>query len=177
MSIIIFDYDDTLFPTTYFQHHQHLSCKDFTRLNNIIEKLINTLESRGFHIFLVSNGNSNWIKESVKFIPALYDKLLSNSIQGISCRDIYENSPIKYDDWKRLVFVNIFSTPPYSFLDIAIGVGDTVNDKECFEDACKYTKKKHQFIKFDPAMNIDTLSATLNEFIKYIHQHFKKINM
>lgn len=171
MSIIIFDYDDTLFPTTFFQHHQHLSFQDFAKLNYVIDQLMNVLESRGFQIFLISNGSSQWIKESSKFIPAFHNKLMAGRIKGVSARDIYENSPINYADWKRLVFVNILSTTPYSFMDTVIGVGDALNDKECFEDACKYTKKKYKFIKFESGMTIDILTAILNEFTKYIINH------
>ena len=34
MSLVVFDYDDTLFPTTFMQHHQNLTARDLKQLDN-----------------------------------------------------------------------------------------------------------------------------------------------
>lgn len=167
MSLVIFDFDDTLFPTTYFQHHQDLTSKDLKELNYAINKLLNVLLSKRFDIVLVSNGSLDWIDSSAILLPSLYNLLIRNVIRCVSARDIYEHTGIHYEDWKRFAIVNILTSKPYYVTKKVIGIGDSEVDRTAISDACKYTHKKFNFIKFAPEMSLEVLTATIKDFTDY----------
>ena len=82
MSLVVFDYDDTLFPTTFMQHHQDLKKRDLQELDRMIVQLMRTIKLAGHEIIIISNGSLSWIHDSSSmFLPNFYKFLKSNNIR------------------------------------------------------------------------------------------------
>jgi hypothetical protein len=114
-SLIILDWDDTLFPTSWvkinkknlfsdFDINKHLTC--FTHLDNIICNLFNAF-FKDNKIIIVTNASKNWVIKSSQVIPNA-SKFLVNKIEIISARDKYEYIyPLNVDLWKTKTFHDV----------------------------------------------------------------------
>ena len=114
--VVIFDFDDTLFPTFYWVKNllrrglsEHESIL-FEKLDTAIVHILELALSRTKHSYIVSNGSLAWIKEACNdFLPKTNNFIFKeNRIEVISARDLYERqdsrNPIV---WKMKVFENI----------------------------------------------------------------------
>lgn len=171
MTLVIFDYDDTLFPSTYFQYDQNIPKKYFKKLDNVIYNLIISILNKNYKIIIVSNGSIEWIKYSVVNLPKLKQFLDNNIIRCISTRDTYEQTLIPYEQWKHYGIANILTSSKYCNQKYIIGIGDSDIDYDAIVNACNYTGKKHQFIKFTPEMSINMLIDTIDKFNDYFKQY------
>lgn len=104
-TLIIIDWDDTLFPTSWvIKNNINTSdTKYFKKLDVAVHKLLSTLLESS-KVIIVTNAMKKWITISGKTIPNSY-ALIKNSINIISARDIYQSKhPNKNSMWKKLVF-------------------------------------------------------------------------
>lgn len=149
-SIIIFDWDDTLFPTYHISNaniNGNIIPSDFQDnlniLSNIIINLINTALTLT-NVIIVTNAQYDWIDYSSKlFLPNIFDYLNSKNIEKISARD-YCNDNLLVDDkiidnyfeyyelytsagesllWKKITFQNYFIEN--NFYNNIISIGDS----------------------------------------------------
>jgi hypothetical protein len=106
-TLLIFDWDDTLFPSSWLQAN-HTPISDTTRV--ILEKIsasVNTLLTEAQKhgtVIIVTNGESGWVELSCnQYMPQCVSLL--RGIRILSARSIYEwlyaDSPTM---WKLLVF-------------------------------------------------------------------------
>lgn len=168
MSLIIFDYDDTLFPTTFMQHHQDLKTHDLQELDRMIVQLMHTIKIAGHEIIIISNGSLGWIRESSSvFLPNFFKFIKSNNIRVISARDIYERSQIPYENWKRFTMIGTCILPEYSAIQGLIGIGDSSIDQMAVRDAGMVLGKPFQFIKYKPEMSLEALTQTIAQTVGF----------
>lgn len=113
-TLIIFDWDDTLFPTGWLVQN-NINISDelaqnkyiilFTRLDILLNNLLNVTIKDG-KIIIVTNAVHKWIDISLNMLP-ITKKMIDNNIEVISARELYQD---KYPDqmglWKKLVFQN-----------------------------------------------------------------------
>jgi len=128
-TIIILDWDDTLFPTTWIttneinlknnietdKYKQYFLQVDLD-LNNLLIKLIQCGT-----VIIVTNALISWIKLSTTILPRT-SKILE-SIKVISARGDYQNKSANPMDWKKLAFESIIKTMGKKINNI-ISVGD-----------------------------------------------------
>lgn len=112
-TIIILDWDDTLFPTSWViknninllsKKHVDIYTKIFTKLDGAIFNLLKSLEKYGT-VMLVTNALPSWVYISAKVLPKT-QSLLEN-IYIYSARQLYQEY---YDDmmeWKKRTFEKI----------------------------------------------------------------------
>jgi len=136
-TLIIFDWDDTLFPTSWLvQNNINLSDEQtrnkyiilFTRLDTLINQLLIIAMKHG-KVIIVTNAVNKWIELSLNMLPNT-KKLIHNNIDVISARELYqEKHPDQMGLWKRLVFQNYvndhFKTHP---LQNIISIGDAEHE-------------------------------------------------
>lgn len=110
-TIIIFDWDDTLFPTTFVQKYnvnkqnRFAYYREFAQLEKNINKLLQ-ISMRYGDTYILTNGSSGWFKYTLNFIPKTI-KTLKKLKNIISARDRYEKY---YKDkilWKFYSLYNI----------------------------------------------------------------------
>lgn len=171
MKLIIFDYDDTIFPSTYYTKNTNLTTNDLNVIDNTVYDIFKTLQSNGHTVIIISNGNMAWINESMKLLPNTKNYIINNKIQIISARDLYENTQVKYEDWKRFTIVRILTSEPYYNFDSVLGIGDSTIDDIAIKESCKFVHKKHEFIKIPPSLVL----SMFNEMIEKLYKMLKDV--
>jgi len=120
-SLIIFDWDDTLFPTTWLQQHDYfdkgvaLSNAKEARLESMANRARVTLQMalQVAKVVIVTNAEQGWVQSSCKkFMPSLVS--LVKTIEIVSARTTYEGVTKDMTEWKRMAFqeeVELFYGP------------------------------------------------------------------
>lgn len=164
MSLVIFDYDDTLFPTSFIQGRKTLTkqdIQDFQALDVAIVRLMTAIKDAGHQIVIISNGSGKWITDSISTYLPSFGKFTEN-ITIFSARDTYEPTKIAYKLWKKYATVNTCVYPKFVNVKSIIGVGDSDNDQESIELASDVVDKPSKFIKYPQRMSLATLVEAIN---------------
>jgi len=133
-TIVIFDWDDTLFPTSSVvcQQEKHITVGDLQNLGRrtyeLLGKYIDVFGAN--NVFIVTNGSKTWVLDSLKemsrvyqvsfegvddqqerkkdYWAALYNSLISLQLKIFSAKALYaEDHPQQPTLWKTLVFKSI----------------------------------------------------------------------
>jgi hypothetical protein len=158
-SLVIFDWDDTLFPTSWFVNQGFLEgdvvlCSDqvaqLKRLADTIERTLKTAMSFG-KVVIVTNAQQGWVELSCSNVmPALMSVLEEVGI--VSARANHEHDSQDPSEWKRLAFVReveLLHGPSDELLNV-ISVGDSLHEQRaaislgnsrhnCFAKSLKFT--------------------------------------
>jgi hypothetical protein len=166
-TLIIIDWDDTLFPTTwvstnriniYNANKSSKTIKYFKLLDSELSSLINTLSNYG-EIVIVTNALPEWIQISSIVLP-LTCNLLKN-IKIYSARKMFQGKyPYEPMKWKELAFKEILSNKYENgqFANI-ISIGDADYEHNALIKLINYERdvskllKSVRFIK-NPSNNI-----------------------
>lgn len=135
-TLIILDWDDTLFPTTWVTTND-INIKNimeanynsivifFSTIDIELEHLLQILLKCG-HVAIITNAMLNWINISSGILPKT-SRLLENNknnIEIISARGTYQihsNDPM---DWKKYAFSEIIKRNKFRKLNNIISIGD-----------------------------------------------------
>ena len=108
-NIFIFDWDDTLFPTSYLfdKKNEKLSEDELIEVKNIeklVIKIINKCKKYG-HVFIITNSKEGWTESCVmKYFQEFFSEILEK-IDIISARYLYEGKyPFNKEKWKIETF-------------------------------------------------------------------------
>ncbi len=114
-ALIILDWDDTLFPTTWILENRidladEKTIKNyiisFSELDLILYKLLTNFMNCGT-VVIVTNAMVKWVILSSSVLPNARN-LIKNKIPIISAREAYQkNLPDDTFAWKRLIFKNL----------------------------------------------------------------------
>ena len=148
-ALIILDWDDTLFPTSWVVRNGiDLTDKDtknryivyFSQLDNILYKLISLCMECGT-TYIVTNAKVKWVMISADILPNT-KKLLMNNVKILSAREKHEKDhPNDMFAWKRMIFKNIVTTVyPNNGNQNIISVGDADYEYRALIDL--WNKKK-----------------------------------
>lgn len=187
-TLIIFDWDDTLFPTTWAtQKMLNLTNSVlpsnvilmFRKLDTLLYELLSKIMKQG-RVIIVTNATSKWIIASSRVLPNT-QKLLRNNILIVSAREAYGDQ-CGIDEWKTKVFSEIVSEfDIHSVHQNIISVGDADYEFDALKNL--YNKKcdsgqrflKNIKLKRYPQMNelydqLVLLNNNIDEIIK-THNH------
>lgn len=167
MTLIIFDYDDTLFPTTYYSEHDNLTKDDLFYVDAAISDIFSQLLEKKYTIIIITNGNMGWFNESLKLLPYTNNMIKYNSIRVISSRDVFEKTCVKYEDWKRFTVLNVLIND-YCSIDKVIGIGDSDVDHIAIKDSCNYIHKAYDFIKIPRSLPLKLFEEMLDKLLKML---------
>jgi hypothetical protein len=128
-TLIILDWDDTLFPTTWITTNE-INLKNnietekyrgyFNQIDQDLYNLLKKLTMCGT-VIIVTNALLSWIKLSTTILPKTSSIL--ESIKVISARGDYQSKSQNPMDWKKLAFESIIQTITKKINNI-ISVGD-----------------------------------------------------
>lgn len=111
-TLILLDWDDTLFPTSWVSEKkidltneeiQNKYLIFFSQLDLILYKLLKRLTSCGT-VIIVTNAMKQWVRLSSAMLPSV-NKLLEKNIKIISAREQFQHEfPTEIPKWKKLIF-------------------------------------------------------------------------
>ncbi len=187
VKLIILDWDDTLFPTSWIKRNKidikvpfsNEVIKSFLELDAVVFNLLKKLRKIGF-VVIVSNAYDSWIKLSCGHLMNTYNFILKH-IPIISARALYEYK-CNYTKWKHYVFMDIVNNQLNNNSTWSIiSIGDADHEHNALINLWANNRNKKinhlKSVKFllEPSMNeiIDQLVIlTKNiEYIRSINNH------
>lgn len=181
-SIFIFDWDDTLFPTTFLVdeniiHQNNISIelqKIISMLEEIVINILNYAVNKG-DVYIITNSSIAWFEySSNKFFPKL--KNLLEKINIISARDDYEFVyPGENKLWKEKAFLNLKTKINNSLVNNIICFGDSLIELEAGKVlASKLNNSFYKAIKFKENPEIEDLIKQLNLIVNQLDFIYSK---
>jgi len=151
-TLIILDWDDTLFPTTWIttneinlrnnididKHRQYFSQVDLD-LNNLLIKL-----TQCGTVIIVTNALLTWIKLSTTILPRT-SKILEK-IKVISARGDFQSKSANPMDWKKFAFESIVQTMGKKINNI-VSVGDAEYEYNALINLFDPNPKSYKLLK------------------------------
>ena len=156
-TLIIFDWDDTLFPTTWVvknnidlgdEESRNKFIVYFSKLDMLLYKIFSECMKYGT-IFIVTNASIRWVLLSSEMLPNT-KKIIDRYLKIISARDTYqEKYPGKIDLWKKMVFQELVSKyfNKFPFQQI-VSLGDAEHEFYALTDLYNESSlTKHRLLK------------------------------
>lgn len=174
-NLIILDWDDTLFPTSWttknnFDFANDYNTNDiiltFSQLDTVMSILLLKL-TKNNRVIIVTNATKKWVMMSERIIPNSYKFIIGN-IPIFSARDLYSSSAnIMPSDWKKCVFVDIMEKSNRSFKNI-LSVGDAEYEIDALSNLHKKYKIKGKTLRFVKNPNYKQIIEQLEMLTKTI---------
>jgi len=165
--VIIFDWDDTLFPTSWVirQGIKISEISDtnkfivyFSELDNALYDLLKTSILLG-DVFIITNANMQWIKLSKKLLRKS-SILIDKYVNIISARDNYKEI-YDIDEWKIHTFRNDIINH-IAIADQVISIGDAKYEYDALISLKDYTQTK-KLLKNIRFMSLPTFNTILDQ--------------
>ena len=169
-SIIIFDWDDTLLPTSFltpggiFDENLKISLiesEKISKLEQVILKLLSEAIEKG-NVYIITNAGNGWVEYSAnRFYPSIMPVL--GKIKIISARGLYEKIyPGNSRQWKIEAFLNLKKHVNMKLVTNIICIGDSLFEMEAGRIlASKFSEAFIKTIKFREAPQLDELLKQL----------------
>ena len=170
-SIFIFDWDDTLLPTTFltlggvFNEDLKLSEKEKEKLFQLEEsvlELLNEAIEKG-NVYIITNAGNGWVEYSAqRFYPRVFAIL--SKVKIISARGKYEKLyPGNSRQWKIQAFLTLLNKVNVRLVTNIVCIGDSLFEIEAGRVlASNFNEAFIKTIKFKEAPKLDELIKQLN---------------
>jgi len=124
-TVSIFDWDDTLLPTSYFSQGGEIAEGTLKAIEKSAGKLLE-LARRAGRVFIITNATPSWVERSAeRFLPGLMEAV--RSVPVISARGEFETLyPGEVDQWKVQAFLRVREQLDSQVITNLISVGDSV---------------------------------------------------
>ena len=165
-NIFIFDWDDTLFCTTFFSPSGYLDddeiilvsyMEKIQKLEALVKKLLTLTVEKG-DTYIITNSEPGWVEYSCKrFFPNV--STLLNKIKIISARGLYENEyPNDFRTWKNKAFNDIIQNYEKNLPTNIMCLGDSTYEiKAARHLSANFPNGYLKTIKFKENPKIDQL--------------------
>jgi hypothetical protein len=167
---IFFDWDDTLFPTSWIKlqcdtSYFNLDYYDRKNIRDLAEIVIRILKlaSKLGYVTIVTNAEENWVIESTALYMREAFKIVSD-IPIISARQKYEKTlPNDFLNWKALTFIEEIDSS--KSVEKVVSIGDSSYEKDGIKKAVSLcnTKVTCKTIKLKEFPSIEVLIKQLIE--------------
>ncbi|MDD9950581.1 MAG: hypothetical protein OXT67_03355 [Zetaproteobacteria bacterium] len=179
--VTVFDWDDTLFPTTAFLQHgggelsftervlklSSTEKEQLRKLDRLATSLVNKAALQG-EVYLITNADKSWVRKSGQvLLPQLWQLLLQLEIPIISARksglQSFPNAP---HQWKAPVFVESIMLGDTQAADL-VSLGDKDGDRDAAHELqiSQPTVNKVKTVKLSENPSLEQLIAQH----KYLH--------
>ena len=169
-SIIIFDWDDTLLPTSFltpggiFNENMKIppiENEKISKLEQAVLKILTEATEKG-NVYIITNAGNGWVEYSAnRFYPNIMPFL--EKIKIISARSLYDKIyPGNSRQWKIEAFLNLKKYVNMKLVTNIICIGDSLFEMEAGRIlASKFNEAFIKTIKFREAPNLDELLKQL----------------
>lgn len=180
-NLIIFDWDDTLLPTSFLLYKHSLDKENklnekeqskIKKLELLVKNLLTLCLSKG-DVYIITNAGEGWVEESSKnYYPNIKDIL--NQIEVISARKDYEQKyPENSKLWKIKSFLNLKKRINEELITNIICLGDSVFEMEAGKNlAANFIHAVIKTIKFKESPKPDELIKQLNLVLNQFNSIF-----
>jgi hypothetical protein len=175
-TLIILDWDDTLFPTTWAINNnldmndiesQNRYLDHFKDLDKIVYKLLRRLMTYG-KVIIVTNALPIWVNISSRVMPNT--RYLLSKMKIVSARKNHQKESNKMMDWKKYAFQDQVSQLLKNNKAInIISIGDAEYEYQALIELYRKAKNPHKLLKSiklikDPNYNtlVDQLEVVFN---------------
>ena len=169
-TIIILDWDDTLFPTSWLlQNNINMNdeevrkkyFKNFAKLDNIVSKLLLKCLQSGT-VIIVTNALPIWIKVSSSVLPETVK--MFKSIKIISARHQYQEHSNNMMDWKAMAFKDeLAQIITAKKVHNIISIGDAEYEYKALIDLYNWNKKNKKILKSIKLMRHPSIEQIYDE--------------
>ena len=188
-NIIIFDWDDTLLPTSFlspggiFSPNIKLTKDDTLKiieLGKIVYKILTNAIQKG-DVFIITNAGKGWVEFSAsRFYPNIVDILPKLNI--ISARAEYENAfPGESNKWKIQAFLDLQRIFNVKLVSNIICFGDSLLEMQAGKIlGSKFSEAFVKTIKFKETPKMEELLKQLsvvNQQFNYIYSSVKNMTI
>ena len=188
-NIIIFDWDDTLLPTSFlspggiFSPNIKLTKDDTLKLielEKIVYKILNNAIQKG-DVFIITNAGKGWVEFSAsRFYPNIIDILPKLNI--ISARAEYENDfPGESNKWKIQAFLDLQRIFNVKLVSNIICFGDSLLEMQAGKIlGSKFSEAFVKTIKFKETPKMEELLKQLSvvcQQFNYIYSSVKNMTI
>jgi hypothetical protein len=170
-TLIIIDWDDTLFPTTWHKSKDiDLTCPNsryknlsyFKNLDDNLNKLIKKIKTHG-HVVIITNASPEWIKLTLSILPKT--KNILKNVQIVSARKRYQKK-LNEREWKMRTFNDIIDEKikKFKYTNI-LSLGDSKYEHYALINLFNHDKLKHKYlksIKFIKSADYDIIIDQIN---------------
>lgn len=126
-TLIYLDWDDTLFPTTWYHHKNKNTDAELSLFDNSAHDFILLLQGYG-DIIIITNAAMSWISEAKNLLEKTC-KIL-DKIEIISARDKYSKYSDNPADWKQLAFEHSVNSHNANSIFSVISIGDSDQERQ-----------------------------------------------
>jgi hypothetical protein len=170
-NIFIFDWDDTLFCTTFLSPLGYLdddvtvlvsNMEKIQKLESLVKKLLTLTIEKG-DTYIITNSEPGWVEYSCKrFFPNV--STLLNKIKIISARGLYENEyPNDFRTWKNKAFNDIIQNYEKNLPTNIMCLGDSTYEiKAARHLSTNFPNSYLKTIKFRENPKIEQIINQLN---------------
>lgn len=148
-TLIIIDWDDTLFPTSWMVKHNinlqetnKIYIKYFNKLDEQLYSLLKDILLCG-DVVIITNATKSWIHTSLNVLPKT--KKLMEYIELVSAREKYQNYVVM-DNWKKHTFLDEINKRQTQYNNI-ISIGDAEYEYNALVNLYKESNIKHKYLK------------------------------
>ena len=194
-TLIIFDFDDTLFCTKYFDtftlsYQDIFSCKvSLEEINPCLLRELKELEStiielfmnlqQNYDIIIISNANMKWINNCLThFLEELKEYINENNIKIYSAKNMFNKIVKNKNDWKIKCFKKVINDIykdhlKYSDLTV-ISIGDNNEEKKAVFNLAKNNKFQKIKAKFIRMISYPSAATIILE-LKYLNKNLNNM--
>jgi hypothetical protein len=166
-TLVIFDWDDTLFPTSFLSYVGFEKVqsdiklqKSLSKIDKHVSKLLHKAVRFG-KTCIVTNASQNWVETSSEtYLPHTYAFIKKMEVTVISARAKYEKQfPNEPKRWKQEAFLALKENLEGSVLTNIISIGDSTLELEAAQHVCRVLDQALlKTIKFKEGPRIEELS-------------------
>ena len=180
--LIIFDWDDTLFPTTALEENQDTNAEGSVRaivstaldqnqflisMSDAQQAAIAAVQEALRHgkVTVITAATFDWIQFCIQYVPALIDLLAEHNIDVVSARDEYQHYTRSRSAWKSLAFrdeIVRMRPPSVRAIPSLISIGDGTPEHEAAKAvfAYKFVRNAHS-IRLPSGPTFEQLQSSL----------------
>ena len=194
-TLIIFDFDDTLFCTKYFDTfslpytdifsnkvtlrdiNPNLT-KELNQLQNIIIDLFLNIK-QNYDIVIITNASMKWINNCLSyFLEELKEYISENDIKIYSAKDMYDKLVKNKNLWKIKCFKKVINDLykydlNYNDLNV-ISIGDSNEEKKAVFSLSKMDKFNRIHPKFIRMISFPTIASIILQ-LKYLNNNLNNM--
>ena len=193
-TLIIFDFDDTLFCTKYFDtfalsYQDIFTCKvSLEEINPCLVRELKQLEStiielfinlqQSYDIIIISNADLKWINNCLThFLEELKEYINENDIKIYSAKNMFSKIVKNSKEWKtkcfKKVIIDMYKNDINSDLNV-ISVGDSNEEKKAVFNLAKINEFRKINPKFIHMISFPSAASIILQ-LKYLNNNINNI--